>query len=103
MGEKDLDVEYVGLNHLSFITGVKKGNKDLLKEALEQGSKGQGMKNIPTQGFSKELIQTIGAIPSPYLEYFYYKEDKLQHLLKEKKCRAEVCMEIEKNIVNHVS
>lgn len=96
LGEKDLDVEYVGLNHLSFITGVKKGNKDLLKEALEQGNKGQGMKNIPTQGFSKELIQTIGAIPSPYLEYFYYKEDKLQHLLKEKKCRAEVCMEIEK-------
>ncbi len=99
LGEKELDIEYVGLNHLSFITGVKKGDKDLLSEALEQGTGGQGMKNIPLQGFSSELIRTIGAIPSSYLEYFYFKDDKLKHLMEEEKCRGEVCMEIEERLL----
>jgi 6-phospho-beta-glucosidase len=100
LGLNDLDIQYIGLNHLSFITGIKKGNNDLLEEALSQGVNGQGMKNIPLEGFSSELIQTIGAIPSSYLEYFYYRDDKLKHLLSEEKCRGEECMEIEERLLN---
>ncbi len=99
LGETNLDIEYVGLNHLSYITGVKKEGKDLLSAALLQGVNGQGMKNIPLQGFSSELIQTIGAIPSSYLEYFYYHDDKLKHLMEEEKCRGEVCMDIEERLL----
>jgi 6-phospho-beta-glucosidase len=99
LGLKDLDIQYVGLNHLSFITGIKKGEKDLLQEALSQGIHGHGMKNIPLQGFSTELIQMIGAIPSSYLEYFYYRNDKLKHLMEEEKCRGEVCVEIEERLL----
>lgn len=95
----DLEMEYIGLNHLSFITGIKQQGRELLQEALLQGVQGQGMKNIPLQGFSKELIQTIGAIPSSYLEYFYYRDDKLKHLLEEKQCRGEVCIEIEERLL----
>ncbi len=98
-GDKQLDIQYIGLNHLSFITGIKKDGQELLAEALEQGIQGQGMKNIPLQGFSSELIKTIGAIPSSYLEYYYYREDKLKHLLAEEKCRGEVCMEIEEQLL----
>ncbi len=99
LGMSALDIEYVGLNHLSFITGIKQQGKDLLQEALTQGVQGQGMKNIPLQGFSTELIQTIGAIPSSYLEYFYYRDDKLKHLMEEKQCRGEVCVEIEERLL----
>lgn len=103
LGEKGLDIEYVGLNHLSFITGIKKGEQDLLEAALEQGAQGQGMKNIPLQGFSTELIRTIRAIPSSYLEYFYFREDKLKHLLEEERCRGEVCLEIEEQLLEQYS
>lgn len=103
LGEKNLEIEYVGLNHLSFITGIKKGDQDLMELALNQGMQEQGMKNIPLQGFSKELIQTIKAIPSSYLEYFYFREDKLKHLLEEEKCRGEVCVEIEEQLLNQYS
>ncbi len=99
LGEKKLDIQYVGLNHLSFITGIKKGDRELLDEALKQGVQGKGMKNIPLQGFDTELIKTIGAIPSSYLEYFYYRDDKLKHLLEEEKCRGEICMEIEERLL----
>ncbi len=103
LDDRDLEIEYVGLNHLSFITGIRKGNLDLLEAALAQGVQGQGMKNIPLQGFSKELIQTIHAIPSSYLEYFYFREDKLAHLLEEEKCRGEVCLEIEEQLLKQYS
>lgn len=99
LGLKDLEIQYVGLNHLSFITGIKQGEKDLLEEALLHGVNGQGMKNIPLEGFSSELIQTIGAIPSSYLEYFYYRDSKLSHLLEESKCRGEVCVDIEEALL----
>ncbi len=99
LGEKQLEIQYVGLNHLSFITGIRKGNMELLGEALARGLEGQGMKNIPLQGFSKELIKTIGAIPSSYLEYYYYRDEKLKHLLAEEKCRGEICMEIEEQLL----
>lgn len=99
LGMKGLDIEYVGLNHLSFITGIKKDGEDLFKAALDRVDQGKGMKNIPLQGFSPELIKTIQAIPSSYLEYFYFREDKLKHLLEEEKCRGEVCMEIEEQLL----
>ncbi len=99
LGEKEMDIQYIGLNHLSFITGIRKENRELLSEVLERGLQGQGMKNIPLQGFSTELIKTIGAIPSSYLEYYYYRDDKLKHLLEEEKCRGEICMEIEEQLL----
>lgn len=99
LGKNDLDIEYVGLNHLSFITGIRHQGKDLLQEALMQGVQGQGMKNIPLEGFSTELIQTVSAIPSSYLEYFYYRDDKLKHLMEEERCRGEVCVEIEEKLL----
>ncbi len=99
LGRSDLEIEYVGLNHLSFITGIRGDGKDMLQEALAQGVNGRGMKNIPLEGFSPELIQTVGAIPSSYLEYFYFRDDKLKHLLEEEKSRGEVCVEIEERLL----
>ena len=57
------------------------------------------MKNIPTLGFSRELIQTVGAIPTCYLEYYYHRDDKLKHCLENEKCRGETCLEIEENLL----
>ncbi len=99
LGEQQLDIQYVGLNHLSFITGIRKGNRELLTEVLEQGLQTEGMKNIPLQGFEPELIRTISALPSSYLEYYYYRDDKLKHLMEEVKCRGEICMEIEEQLL----
>ena len=57
------------------------------------------MKNIPTLGFSKELIKTVGAIPTCYLEYYYHKDDKLKHCMEHEKSRGETCLEIEENLL----
>ena len=99
LGLENAEVEYVGLNHLTWITSIKHNGKDYLQEAIEQGINSEAMKNIPASGFTPELIKTVGSIPSSYLEYYYYRDAKLEHALKQEKSRGEVCLEIEEELL----
>lgn len=96
---KEAFVEYMGLNHLAWITKVEYQGKDYLEDAIKQGLDSGNMKNIPTLGFSKELIATCGAIPTSYLNYYYHKDKSVEKCLKAEKCRGEVCMEIEEQLL----
>ncbi|RKP52953.1 6-phospho-beta-glucosidase [Cohnella endophytica] len=93
-------IEYVGLNHLSWITAIEQDGKDYLKTALDMGLNSETMKNIPSSGFSKELIQMVGAIPSSYLEYYYFKEKKLKIVKESELSRGEKCIQIEDELLN---
>ncbi|MCK9912838.1 hypothetical protein MXD81_27025, partial [Microbacteriaceae bacterium K1510] len=73
--------------------------RDYLQDALAQGLNSETMKNIPSSGFSQELVQTIGAIPSSYLEYYYFKNKKLDLLKKAEQSRGQRCMEIEEELL----
>lgn len=96
----EAEVEYVGLNHLSWITSIKYQGVDYLQKAIQEGINSEAMKNIPASGFTPELIKTVGAIPSSYLEYYYYKDQKLARAKEVEKCRGEVCMEIEEQLLD---
>ena len=61
------NVEYIGLNHFTYVTSIEDNGKDYLNEALEAGVNSEAMKNIPVSGFTSEQIKAIGAIPSSYL------------------------------------
>ncbi|NOV01578.1 6-phospho-beta-glucosidase [Paenibacillus planticolens] len=90
---------YVGLNHLSWITSIEQDGKDYVKTALEMGLNSETMKNIPSSGFSKEVIQMVGAIPSSYMEYYYYNKKKLNLLKEAELTRGEKCMQIEEELL----
>ncbi|MFD0590416.1 6-phospho-beta-glucosidase [Paenibacillus sp. GCM10027627] len=95
----DAELTYVGLNHLSWITAIEQDGKDHLKTALDRGLNSETMKNIPSSGFSKELVQLVGAIPSSYLEYYYFKHKKLSILKESELSRGEKCMQIEEELL----
>lgn len=57
------------------------------------------MANIKDDGFSIDCLRTIQAIPSSYLQYYYCREAKLQHQREDPKTRAQVCMEIEEQLL----
>lgn len=99
MNLPDAYVEYMGLNHFAYITKIEQDGKDYLQEALSQGINSESMKNIPASGFTKEEIAYIGAIPTCYLEYYYFKNSKLEKLLNSPKTRGEICMEIEEELL----
>ncbi|GAA1389363.1 6-phospho-beta-glucosidase [Luteococcus peritonei] len=62
-------LDYVGLNHLGWLRGMRVGGTDLLPglvadaEALDRMEEGRL--------FGAEWIQTLGAIPNEYLYYYY--------------------------------
>ncbi|MFD2330246.1 6-phospho-beta-glucosidase [Cohnella sp. GCM10020058] len=95
----DAKMTYVGLNHLSWITAIEHDGKDYLKTALELGLNSEAMKNIPSSGFSRELVNMVGAIPSSYLEYYYFKDKKLKLLKESEQTRGEKCIGIEADLL----
>lgn len=94
------NITYIGLNHLSWITAIEQEGTDYLKTALDMGLNSEAMKNIPSSGFSKELIQMVGAIPSSYMEYYYFKEKKLKLVKESELTRGEKCIQIEEELLN---
>lgn len=96
---QEAEVEYVGLNHLSWVTSIRYNGRDYIQDAIEEGLNSEAMKNIPASGMTPELIKAAGAIPCSYLEYYYYRTEKLDHVLNAEKCRGEECMEIEEQLL----
>ena len=91
--------DYIGLNHLSFITGIYENGKNYISEALAKGINSENMKNIPTGEFDAELISSIEAIPSSYLRYVYKCKESLELAKKAEKTRGEKALEIEENLM----
>lgn len=93
-------VEYLGLNHFTYITKIIDNGHDYLETALDEGINSEAMKNIPVSGFTPNQIKAIGAIPSSYLEYYYFKDSKLARLQAVEKTRGEVCIDIEEQLLD---
>ena len=99
-GTKDFDYNYVGLNHLSWITSVTVNGENVLERLGKTGAK---MKNVPDIEYDDELIAAIPAIPSSYLSYYYLRDEQFQHCIKSEKTRGEVCVELESSLVKQYS
>lgn len=93
------EIEYVGLNHLAWITGIRQDGVDYLQQAIDEGVNGAVMQNIPAFAFSHDLIKTVGAIPTSYLIYYYFRDLQLEKAKTAEKCRGETCMDIEEQLL----
>ncbi len=98
-GTKRFDYDYVGLNHLSWITRIYADGKDILPDLIDKGLSVTAMKNIFGMEFPKSLLHATKAIPSTYLNYFYFREAQIKHYKEAGKTRGEVCKEIEKELL----
>ncbi len=96
---EDADITYLGLNHLSWITSVVKDGEEKLGDLLNGGYSAEVMANITDDGFDIDCLKAVGGIPSSYLQYYYCREAKLKHLKEDEKCRAQICMEIEEDLL----
>ncbi|MBQ6817158.1 MAG: 6-phospho-beta-glucosidase [Bacilli bacterium] len=94
------EVEYVGLNHLAWITAIRQDGVDYLQKAIDEGVNGAVMQNIPQTTFSHDLIRSIGAIPTSYLIYYYFRDAQLKKAKEAEKSRGELCMEIEEQLLD---
>ncbi len=98
-GSNDVKIQYMGLNHLSWVTAIYCDGKEILQERLSGKQDFVSMKNIKSIELDEDLLKSIRGIPSGYLSYYYYRDRQLKHLKEEKKSRGEVCKEIEEELL----
>ena len=94
VGPERVQLEHVGLNHLTWERKVLVDGVDRLPEILDSAIElVADESNMPA-----ELIREIGAIPSYYLHYYYLTERVLEQQ-RTGKTRAEEVMEIEAGLL----
>ena len=84
--EKDLYVEFYGLNHLSWIRSVKNNGKEILQELLQDDEFLNDVEEFKM--FDKALLRDIGLLPNEYLYYYYHREKALDNMLKSDAARG---------------
>lgn len=73
-----------GLNHLSFLLSASYEGQNVYPTLLEKlRDDPTRMKNIPSVAGTDRLIDAIGLLPSPYLQYFYFEPEMLEKEMTE--------------------
>lgn len=99
--KEEIYMRYFGLNHLSWVTGVRYRGKDILPELLDSRENRQLLSNVPQVQGAEAFIKKLRAIPSPYLNYYYFENEMYKEELESSKTegtRAEVVMKLEEDL-----
>ncbi|MGW5421935.1 6-phospho-beta-glucosidase [Streptomyces sp. NPDC003943] len=79
-------IDYVGLNHLGWLRGLKVGGHDILPRLFEDerllGSFEEG------KLFGTEWLRSLGAIPNEYLHYYYFNREAVRAYREAEKTRG---------------
>ncbi len=90
-----VELEHVGLNHLTWVRAVRVDGVDRLPELLVSGAEAV----MDEDEMPIELMRTLGAIPSYYLRYYYFTGAVLEEQRHEPS-RAEEVMRIEAELLD---
>ncbi|MET9909954.1 6-phospho-beta-glucosidase [Streptomyces sp. NPDC006476] len=93
----DIHLDHVGLNHLTWETGVRLGGPEgenaLPKLLAEHGDAIAADLHLP-----REILDRLGVVPSYYLRY-YYAHDEVVRELRTKPSRAAEVAEMERQLL----
>ena len=85
-------LKYVGLNHLSWITQVFVGGRDVTQEVVKKGMAGRAKEDAA-------WMKEYGMIPNGYLHYYYARDKVVEDQKKAEKTRGEIVAEIEADLL----
>ncbi len=92
----DVELEHVGLNHLSWERAVRVNGVDRLPEILEADAD----EIAKWVGSPAELLRATGSIPSYYLKYYYSFDAVLQDQREGAESRARQVIDIEGELLD---
>jgi 6-phospho-beta-glucosidase len=70
-----VELDHVGLNHLTWEIGVRCGGRDVLHELTHDHVE----RVAPASGLQPDLVRRLGVVPSYYLHYFWDHDDLVEH------------------------
>ena len=90
----EIELDWVGLNHLGWVRHIWVNGQDRLPEIIERYETGE-LVDLAEIDYPPGFISALGMLPSYYLRFFYAPERILADLKSSPKTRAEVVSEIE--------
>jgi len=99
----DVEVEMVGLNHLSWVRSLLVRGQDILPAVLSSDLlKEELVRNIPGAEVPPGFLEALGMMPSPYLLYYYLHPQMLAKMKADlragKGTRADVVRDVEERL-----
>lgn len=99
-----VEISYVGLNHLGWVYDVHVNRESvldtILDHHLEEVLESTRAANIPLSIEETTWVRSLRAIPSPYLSYYYQREQILDLLKRDSRSRAEDVMAINDELMS---
>lgn len=99
--EDELYVEFFGLNHLSWISSVKKNGEEILPDLINDEAFLDSMQEFKTM--DPEAIRSSKMLPNEYLYYYYHREKALEHILNSENTRGEAIEKINQRMMKELS
>jgi 6-phospho-beta-glucosidase len=90
-----VELDHVGLNHLTWEIGVRVGGRDVLHELTHDHAD----RVAPASGLQPDLVRRLGVVPSYYLHYFWDHDDLVEHA-RTHESRAEEVHAIEAELLH---
>jgi 6-phospho-beta-glucosidase len=94
-----IGLDYVGLNHLSWVRGVHLDGEDVLEKVLERAIEEARKGETGLFPFRPEVIETLGMLPCYYLRYYYHHDEVLDEQRRAARTRGEEVQEIERKLL----
>ena len=91
-----IELDHLGLNHLTWEVGVRLDGEDVLPTLLADE---HAERVARATGLPAPLVQRLGTVPSYYLHYFY-EHDAVVDEERRSRSRAEVVSEIESELLH---
>ncbi|AGB41080.1 family 4 glycosyl hydrolase, alpha-galactosidase/6-phospho-beta-glucosidase [Halobacteroides halobius DSM 5150] len=88
-----IDVEYQGLNHLGWYTGVYVDGENKIEELINKVEKLE-------LGIDSNLIKKLNAIPLPYLKFYYHHKKEVNKAKNKEQLRANELLATQDEINN---
>lgn len=97
---EEVDLDYVGLNHLAWVRRFKVAGKDITEAALAK------FWELAAEEWEVEVVRenmltamrSLNMLCNPYLQYYYATQAVLDHLKTKKQTRGEEVLDVEKTL-----
>ncbi|GLX71418.1 6-phospho-beta-glucosidase [Paenibacillus glycanilyticus] len=98
--EREALPEFVGINHLHWITAAYVNGEDKLQEMIG-GGKDYSASNVTAFDWDPEFLRSLGALPTYYLRYFYMTDTmyaEMKQSMEKDGTRADVVSRVEEEL-----
>jgi 6-phospho-beta-glucosidase len=89
-----VELDHVGLNHLTWELGVRVDGREVLHELTHEHVD----RVAPASGLAPDVVRRLGVVPSYYLHYFWDHDDLVEHA-RTHESRAEEVQGIESELL----